>query len=208
LFGVVNGSQDHELSKKQGLYFNIGHSKRDNEMKHILPILTLTTLAGAAFADAGTAAPAAPAASGLSYNRVGLSYVTGGDGNPCSLQASAFIGSSNVLVSAHADLTAAGYDSVSIGYVFKNIYAGADVTVAAATNDIYSIQVRRALSEVLSGLEVAVGYQRDMGSDWNGGFVYEVSYNINKQYSVAYSIQDPQGSVYNSVNSVSIRYNF
>ena len=177
-------------------------------MKHILPILTLTTLTVAAFADAGAAAPVAPAAAGLSYNRVGVSYVTGGDGNPCSLQASAFIGSSNVLVSAHADLTAAGYDNVSIGYVFRNVYAGADVTVAAATNDIYSIQVRRALSEVIAGLEVAVGYQRDMGSDWNGGFVYEVSYNINRQYSVAYSIQDPQGSVYNSVNSIAIRYNF
>ncbi len=177
-------------------------------MKHILPVLTLTTLTVAAFADAGAAAPVAPASAGLSYNRVGLSYVTGGDGNPCSLQASAFIGSSNVLVSAHADLTAAGYDSVSIGYVFKNVFAGADVAVAVATDDIYSIQVRRALGEVLSGLEVALGYQRNIGSAWNGGLVYEVSYNLTKQYSVAYSIQDPKGSIYNSVNSVALRYNF
>ena len=175
-------------------------------MKQILPILTLTTLTAAAFADAGAAAPAA-AASGLSYNRVGVSYVTNGNTHPYSLEASGFIGSSNVLVSGSADLTASGDDSVSIGYVFKNAFAGADVTVAAGTNDTYGINVRRALGEVLAGLEVAVGYQRSMGSDKKDGFLYEVSYNVNKQYSVAYGIIDPQGSG-SSTNSVSVRYNF
>jgi hypothetical protein len=175
-------------------------------MKQILPILTLTTLTAAAFADAGAAAPVA-AASGLSYNRVGVSYVTNGNTHPYSLEASAFIGSSNVLIGASADLTAGGSDSVSLGYVFKNAFAGADVTVAAATNDTYGIKIRRALGEVVAGLEVSVGYQRSMGAAKKDGFLYEVSYNVNKQYSVAYGIIDPQGSGSNT-NSVSVRYNF
>ncbi len=173
-------------------------------MKQILPILTLTTLTAAAFADAS--APAAAASAGLSYNRVGVNYVTNGTDHPYSVSASAFIGSSNVLVAGEADLTAAGDDTASIGYVFKGVAAGIDATVSVASNDIYGINLRRSLGEVLSGLEAAIGYQSSSGSNKNDSWTYELSYNVNKQYSVAYSIQDFQGSVSN--NSVSIRYNF
>ena len=173
-------------------------------MKQILPILTLTTLTAAAFADASAPAAAAPA--GLSYNRVGVSYVTNGTAHPYSLSASAFIGGSNVLVSGEADLTAAGDDMASIGYVFKGVAAGIDATVAVSSNDVYGINLRRSLGEVLSGLEIAVGYSSSAGSNKADAWTYELSYNVNKQYSVAYSIKDNQGT--GSDNSVSIRYNF
>jgi hypothetical protein len=174
-------------------------------MKHILPILTVTTLSAAAFAQTAAAAPA-----GLSYNRVGVSYQTNKDSagkHPTSISASAFIGSSNVLVSGTADLTAAGSDSVSLGYVFKNVAAGVDATVSIASNDNYGINLRRALNEIVSGLEVAVGYNRAIGKNYKSNWVYELSYNFNKQYSIAYSITDPNGNA-KSVNEVSLRYNF
>jgi hypothetical protein len=174
-------------------------------MKHILPILTVTTLSAAAFAQTAAAAPA-----GLSYNRVGVSYQTNKDSageHPTSISASAFIGSSNVLVSGTADLTSAGSDSVSLGYVFKNVAAGVDATVSIASNDNYGINLRRALNEIVSGLEVAVGYNRAIGKNYKSNWVYELSYNFNKQYSIAYSITDPNGNA-KSVNEVSLRYNF
>ena len=171
-------------------------------MKHILPILTVTTLSAAAFAQTAAAAPA-----GLSYNRVGLNYQTNGSENPTSISASAFIGSSNVLVSGTADLTAAGDDSVSLGYVFKNVAAGIDATVSIGSNDTYGINLRRALNEIVSGLEVAVGYNRTIGTNYDSQWVYELSYNFNKQYSIAYSVTDPNGTA-QSVNQVSLRYNF
>ena len=176
-------------------------------MKHILPILTVTTLSAAAFAQTAAAAPAA-APAGLSYNRVGLNYQTNGNENPTSISASAFIGSSNVLVSGTADLTAAGDDSVSLGYVFKNVAAGVDATVSIASNDNYGINLRRALNEIVSGLEVSVGYNRAIGTDYDSEWVYELSYNFTKQYSIAYSITDPNGDASSSVNQVSLRYNF
>ena len=175
-------------------------------MKHILPILTLTTLTAAAFADA-SAPVAAPAAAGLSYNRVGVNYVTNGTDHPYSVSASAFIGGSNVLVSGSADLTSAGDDSASIGYVFKGVAAGIDATVSASSNDTYGINLRRSLGEVLSGLEVAVGYSSSTGSDKKDSWTYELAYNITKQYSLAYSIKDPAGSG-KSDNNVTLRYNF
>ncbi len=171
-------------------------------MKHILPILTVTTLSAAAFAQTAAAAPA-----GLSYNRVGLNYQTNGSENPTSISASAFIGSSNVLVSGTADLTAAGDDSVSLGYVFKNVAAGVDATVSIGSNDTYGINLRRALNEIVSGLEVAVAYNRTIGTNYDSQWVYELSYNFTKQYSIAYSVTDPNGTA-QSVNQVSLRYNF
>ena len=177
-------------------------------MKQILPILTLTTLTAAAFADASAPAAAAPA--GLSYNRVGLSYQTNqiAASHPYALSASAFIGGSNVLVSASAELVKGDdQSSASLGYVFKGVVAGIDATVSASSNDTYGINLRRSLGEVLSGLEVAFGYSSASGSAKNDSFTYELSYNVTKQYSVAYSIQDPQGSG-SSANNVSIRYNF
>ena len=179
-------------------------------MKHILPILTLTTLTAAAFADASAPAAAAPA--GLSYNRVGLSYQTNQNdnpGHPYALSASAFIGGSNVLVSGSAQLVATPDEAnaVSIGYVFKGVAAGIDATVSASSNDTYGINLRRSLGEVLSGLEVAVGYSSSTGSDKKDSWTYELAYNITKQYSLAYSIKDPAGSG-KSDNNVTLRYNF
>jgi len=173
-------------------------------MKQILPTLAFATLTATAFADAGAAAPAAV---GLSYNRVGVTYVTNGTVHPYGLQASAFVGSSNVLVSANATLDAKGDDNLYIAYVFKNLIASTDVLIAAATNDTYAINLRRALGEVLSGLEVSFGYQSSTGSEKKDGFLYEISYNINKQYTIGYSILDPQSN-FSSINSVAIRYNF
>ena len=125
-------------------------------MKHILPILTITTLAAAASAQT----PAA--ASGLSYNRAGLSYNTdkaAGD-NGYSLSVEALIGSSNIWIAGSADLNSAGEDSVSIGYVFKNVAAGIDATVAVSSDDNYGIILRRSLNEVVAGLEARLVYAR------------------------------------------------
>ncbi|NBX02190.1 hypothetical protein EBR11_06660, partial [bacterium] len=101
----------------------------------------------------------------------------------------------------------AGDDSVSLGYVFKNVAAGVDATISIASNDNYGINLRRALNEIVSGLEVAVGYNRAIGTNYESNWVYELSYNFNKQYSIAYSVTDPNGSA-KSVNQVSLRYNF
>jgi hypothetical protein len=192
-------------------------------MKHILPILTLTTLTAAAFADAGAAAPAA--ASGLSYNRVGISR----SGQDTNLSASTFLGSSNILASVETvssgAIDPAGNGSIvlmSVGYVFKNVAAGVDatLTVGAANNSVGSlvgVNLRRALNEVVSGLEVAIGYKmQQVDADAYGSedkltsLTYEVAYNINKQYSVAYSLTD-FGSDYNyldQTHTVTVRYNF
>jgi hypothetical protein len=94
-------------------------------MKHILPILTLTTLAAAASAQSAAAA-------GLSYNRVGVNYNTDSAENGYSVSAEALIGSSSVWVGGSADLDNKGADRVSVGYLFKNVAAGIDATVAVS----------------------------------------------------------------------------
>jgi hypothetical protein len=194
-------------------------------MKHILPILTLTTLTAAAFADAGAAAPAA--ASGLSYNRVGISR----SGQDTNLSASTFLGSSNILASVETvslggiinpAVLNGSITLMSFGYVFKNVAAGVDATLTVGTanyavGSIVGVNLRRALNEVVSGLEVAIGYKmQEVDADVNGSEVkltsltYEVAYNINKQYSVAYSLTD-FGSDYNyldQTHTVTVRYNF
>ena len=183
-------------------------------MKQILPILTLTTLTAAAFADAGAAAPAA--ASGLSYNRVGISR----QGQNNNLSVSNLIGGSNVLVTLSTDSSYDGgnsnnnYAHLSLGYVFKNVISGIDATVSVGQGDrdygsSVGVNLRRGLNEVVSGLEVAVGYNRqardtaDTVSSWS----YELAYNVNKQYSVAYGIVDPNGSA-ETQHVVSLRYNY
>jgi hypothetical protein len=55
---------------------------------------------------------------------------------------------------------------------------------------------------------VSVGYSRAIGTDYDSEWVYELSYNFTKQYSIAYSITDPNGDASSSVNQVSLRYNF
>ncbi len=166
-------------------------------MKHILPILTLTTLAAAASAQA-----AAPA--GLSYNRVGLGYNT--DSKGYSLSASALIGSSNFLVEADTTIggntSGNGADSVSLGYVFKNVAFGADATVSVASNEAYGLNVRKDLG--IYNLEVAASFGRN--SSDNNVWGAELAYNVSKQIQVAVGYSDEQGQA--STSDISVRYNF
>ena len=169
-------------------------------MKHILPILTLTTLAAAASAQS--------AAAGLSYNRAGVNYNTdaaAGD-NGYSVSVEALVGSSNVWVGASADLNAAGEDEVSVGYLFKNVAAGIDATVAVSSNDTYGIILRRSLNEVVSGLEARFVWAQATGTDRTNGYVYELAYNVNSKYQVAVSVADVENA--DEEVSVSVRYNF
>jgi hypothetical protein len=180
-------------------------------MKHILPILTITTLAAAASAQTAVA----PA--GLSYNRVTVSR----SGQDNVLGAEALLGSSNVLATIQ---TTTGGTNYSLGYVFKNVAAGIDATLSVGAGDAanyssYSVTLRRALSEVVQGLEARVVVSQNDGSGaaiLNGATTetagsgastsatYELQYNITKQYAVAYSLTDgPQ-----TVHTVSFRYNF
>ena len=170
-------------------------------MKHILPILTLTTLAAAASAQSAAAA-------GLSYNRAGLSYNTdaaAGD-NGYSLSVEALVGSSNVWVGGSADLNSAGDDEVSVGYVFKNVVAGIDATVAVSSNDTYGVILRRSLNEVISGLEARFVWAQATGSNSQNAYLYELAYNIGSKYQVAVSIADANGVA--EETSVTVRYNF
>ena len=169
-------------------------------MKHILPILTLTTLAAAASAQS--------AAAGLSYNRAGLSYNTDAAANDNGYSASieALVGSSNVWVGASADLNTAGADSVSVGYLFKNVVAGIDATAFVGSNDGYGIIARRSLNEVVAGLEGRIVWSQASGSQAVDSFVYELAYNIGSKYQVAVSINDTENK--GNETSVSVRYNF
>jgi hypothetical protein len=165
-------------------------------MKHILPILTLTTLAAAASAQA-----AAPA--GLSYNRVGLGYNT--DTKGYSVSASALIGSSSFLVGASSTIggnnTVNGTDSVSLGYVFKNVAFGADVTVSLASNEAASLGFRKDLG---NNLEAAASFGRN--SSDNNVWGAELAYNVSKQIQLAVGFSDAQDQA--STSDISVRYNF
>ena len=162
-------------------------------MKHILPILTITTLAAAASAQS---------ASGLSYNRVGLGYNT--DSKGYSLSASALIGGSNFLVEAETTIggsaTTNGDDSVSLGYVFKNVAFGADATVSVGSNESYGLNVRKDLGNNIEG---AVSYGRESGVNTWG---VELAYNVSKQIQVAVGYSDATGAA--STTDISVRYNF
>ena len=167
-------------------------------MKNILPILTLTTLAAAASAQA-----AAPAAAGLSYNRVGLGYNT--DSKGYSLTASALIGSSNFLVEADTTIGGGntlgnGSDSVSLGYVFKNVALGADATVSVGSNESYGLNVRKDLG---NNIELAAAFTRVSGSNVWGA---ELAYNVSKQIQLAVGVSDGQGAA--STSDITVRYNF
>jgi hypothetical protein len=175
-------------------------------MKQILPILTLTTLSAAAFADAGAAAPAA--ASGLVYNRVTVQQNTSGPTNR-DIGIDNLVNGSNVLLSLHQlSYYQNGPTSqviIGIGYVFKNVTSGIDATVGITNgeNDGITLNLRRSLSEVIPGLEVALGFSKYQGqsNQWS----YEVAYNINKQFSVAFAASDFQND---NVKSVAVRYNY
>ena len=166
-------------------------------MKHILPIITITTLAAAASAQS------AAAPSGLSYNRVGLGYNT--DSKGYSLSASALIGSSNFLVEADTTIGGGntlgnGSDSVSLGYVFKNVALGADATVSVGSNEAYGLNVRKDLG---NNIELAVGYARESGVNVWGA---ELAYNVSKQIQVAVGYSDASKSA--STTDIPVRYNF
>jgi hypothetical protein len=166
-------------------------------MKHILPILTLTTLAAAASAQSA----AAPA--GLSYNRVGLGYNT--DSKGYTLTASALIGSSNFLVGASSTIggndTVNGTDSVSLGYVFKNVALGADVTVSLASNEAASLGFRKDLG---SNIELAASFGRNSAD--NNVWGAELAYNVSKQIQLAVGFSDAQDQA--STSDITVRYNF
>ena len=168
-------------------------------MKHILPILTLTTLAAAASAQSAAAA-------GLSYNRVGVNYNTDSAENGYSVSAEALIGSSNVWVGGSADLDNLGADRVSVGYLFKNVAAGIDATVAVSSNDTYGVILRRSLNEVVAGLEARFVWAQATGSNRSNEYTYELAYNVNSKYQVAVSIADQESA--GNETSVSVRYNF
>ena len=167
-------------------------------MKHILPILTITTLAAAASAQS------AAASSGLSYNRVGLGYNT--DSKGYSLSASALIGSSNFLVEAETTIggntSGNGVDSVSLGYVFKNVALGADATVSVGSDESYGLNVRKDLG---NNIELAVGYARSNGVN---GWSAELAYNVSKQIQVAVGVSDTNAAGSSSTTDISVRYNF
>ena len=173
-------------------------------MKNILPILTLTTLTAAAFADAGAAAPAA-AASGLSYNRVTITQGTSGETDR-SISVANLINGSNVLVTLTQG-NATDDSEISLGYVFKNVTNGIDATVgvSSGTGDEVTVDLRRSLSEVFAGLEVGLGYSHASKSDGGTSWNYEVSYNINKQFSVGFGADDVDGA---NTKYVGLRYNY
>ena len=172
-------------------------------MKHILPILTLTTLAAAASAQSA----AAPA--GLSYNRVTVSR----EGQNNTLAAEALLGSSNVLATIGSSTAGTSY---SLGYVFKNVAAGIDATVSVgagdnAKNSDIGLTLRRSLSEVVAGLEarIVVGYNSGVGAAGSTtNYTYELQYNINKQFGIAYGVTDLDAAGVSNLHTVSVRYNF
>lgn len=168
-------------------------------MKNILPILTLTTLAAAASAQS------AAAPSGLSYNRVGLDYSD--DSKGYTLSASALIGGSNFLVEAETTVGGGsalgnGDDSVSLGYVFKNVVLGADATVSVGSNEAYGVLVRKDLG---SNIEIALGYARQGGVN---GYGIELAYNVSKQIQLAVGVVDTDAAGSSSDTVISARYNF
>jgi hypothetical protein len=168
-------------------------------MKHILPILTLTTLAAAASAQSAAAA-------GLSYNRAGLSYNKDVAGNGYTVSVEALVGSSNVWVGGEAGINAEGDDSVSVGYLFKNVVGGIDATAVVSSNDNYGVILRRSLNEIVAGLEGRFVFAHNTGDARSDSFVYELAYNVNSKYQVAVSVADIADS--EEEVSFTVRYNF
>jgi hypothetical protein len=168
-------------------------------MKHILPILTLTTLAAAASAQSAAAA-------GLSYNRAGFSYNKDAVDNGYSVSVEALVGSSNVWVGGEAGINADGADSVSVGYLFKNVVGGIDATAFVRSNDNYGVILRRSLNEIVAGLEGRFVYAHSTGAARSDSFVYELAYNVNSKYQVAVSVADVADA--SEEVSFTVRYNF
>ena len=182
-------------------------------MKHTLNVLTLTALAAAASAQT------APA-SGLSYNQVTLSRTS----RQNTLTVQAQLGQSNFVVgAATTDANQAGddynYSQISVGYVFKGLTNGIDATVGVIQGSgeytVYTATLRRQLNEVYQGLEIAVGYAGTLSSGNESDFSIggttgyaesasfaEISYNVNKTFSVAAGLVKYQDSDRETVLSV------
>jgi hypothetical protein len=158
-------------------------------MKHILPIVTLTTLAAAASAQA---------AAGLNYNRVSFSRSSQDN----VISAETLVGG-NVLIGATFSSGNNSEPQLNVGYVFKNVASGIDATVfvsqAQWETTVYGLNLRRSLSEILPGLEVAVSYADTFSSDNPGSYfaaggasqygesaiTAELAYNINSKFQAA-----------------------
>jgi hypothetical protein len=177
-------------------------------MKHILPILTLTTLAAAASAQA---------ASGLSYNNLSLVYTdvdnaAGDDGY--SIAAQVTLGG-NVLIQAESNIggdtrsLAGDNDVASIGYIFKNVAAGVDVTPYVGTEDAYGVLLRRTLSEVAAGLEVRAAYEQveSEANVANSALLVGLGYGFAKSYTLDVNYINAEGGLADSWQ-VGLRYNF
>ncbi len=178
-------------------------------MKHILPIITLTTLAAAASAQA---------ASGLSYNNLSLVYndidnAAGTDGY--SVAAQVTLGS-NVLIQAASniggdtrDQVNGNNDTLSIGYIFKNVVAGVDATPYVGTEDTYGVLLRRTLSEVVAGLEVRAAYEQveSQANVSNGSLLVGLGYSFAKSYTVDVNYINAEGGAPDAWQ-VGLRYNF
>ena len=166
-------------------------------MKHILPILTITTLAAAASAQSA-------ASSGLSYNRVGIHYLRSNGSDAWAVSAAAMIGSSNFRVSGSTYIggdAGNGGDQVALGYVFKNVLAGADAELSVGSNEVYGLNFRK---DVGNNIEVGAGYVRASGSNlWD----VELAYNVSKQVQLAVGYQDGADLV-DGITRFTVRYNF
>ena len=217
------------------MILTFGCYKTVTAMKQILPILTLTTLTAAAFADAS--APVAAPAAGLSYNRVSISR----NSTTNQISIDNLIGGGNVLVGlaitgprqVNAGNAGSSDPSLKLGYIFKNVVAGIDATVEVIQPQwdaaAYGINLRRSLSEIIPGLEIAVGYHKVTGNNDTNSYVaiggasadqsngshtinYELSYNVNKQLTVAYGLVDFGANGNDGFKSnqhvLSLRYNY
>ncbi|MGA0134550.1 MAG: hypothetical protein ACO3ND_09380 [Opitutales bacterium] len=178
-------------------------------MKHILPIITLTTLAAAASAQA---------ASGLSYNQVNVTRSS--QVNAVSAQ---FQLGGNLLLSAAVSGDGWSEPTLGVAYVFKNVAFATDVAVGIQQGQwersAYTIAARRALGEIIPGLEAGISYA-DTYSTGNDTYIflagasswaesawsYELAYGVTKQIQVTVARVDFKAQPAQTV--VGLRYNF
>jgi TctA family transporter len=88
-----------------------------------------------------------------------------------------------------------------LGYVFKNVANGIDATVALASDEAYTINLRKDLG---NSLEVAASFGRNSAD--NNVWGAELAYNVSKQIQLAVGVSDEQGQA--STSAITARYNF
>ena len=182
-------------------------------------IIALTALAAAASAQT------APA-SGLTYNSITLSRTE--RQNALSVQMA--LGQSNFVAgfaTSNDDFSDASYGQLSVGYVFKGVTQGIDVTVGVIQTNyeatVYTFEARRELNEIYQGLEIAAGYAGTLSSGTTvdaftfGGYSNDNSesssyvglvYNINKTFAVGVSLNKPSNNSYDRSTVWSVRASF